>query len=113
MQAEAESGWSTAKVGRVHGISQIQAWRYVHGQVSTAPGGCRPPRRHRASERERAMEMLRRQLDDGPVPERILRMVARHEIISLPTLRRAKTALRVESVKTLLDGWYWRLPDAA
>jgi hypothetical protein len=59
------------------------------------------------------MEMLRRQLDDGPVPERILRMVARHEIISLPTLRRAKTALRVESVKTLLDGWYWRLPDAA
>lgn len=71
------------------------------------------------SEREEAIEFLRKTLEAGRVPSREIDKDAEANGISRATLRRAKAALGVKAVKEGQPGkpdapgqWYWRLPYA-
>lgn len=61
-----------------------------------------------------AMAWLREMLADGPVAAAEVRSRAKDEGHAERTLKRAKAALSVKSVKSSADGgWEWKLPEAA
>jgi AAA domain len=60
---------------------------------------------------DEAMEFLRDELGDGPVWNKQVRKETRKAEISEATLRRAKTALGVRSVKEADGSWSWSLPE--
>lgn len=57
------------------------------------------------------MDFLRRVLNEGPRPAKVVQSEARQEGITERTLKRAKSQLRVVSRKLGMDGsWEWGLP---
>jgi hypothetical protein len=60
---------------------------------------------------EEAMEFLKAELEGGPLWSKQVKKEARKAEISEATLRRAKTALGVRSVKEADGSWSWSLPE--
>lgn len=60
---------------------------------------------------EEAKEFLLAELDGEPVSQQILQSTAKDHGVSLGTLRRAKSDLKVAS-KKIAGCWYWSLPEA-
>jgi hypothetical protein len=67
------------------------------------------------SAREDAAEFLREFLADGPMPQESIAASAKQQGITLSTLRRAKKAVSVRSVKAQGkdSAWLWSLPQPA
>jgi putative DNA primase/helicase len=84
------------------------------GAVSvSADAVLEPEGAERRSERFEAMDWLRGQLADGPVPQRKIKTDAAREGFSWATLRRAKDALGITTEKSGFQGAsLWRLKDA-
>jgi len=66
---------------------------------------------HEKSELEEAKDFLRDELSDGPMWAKQVFKDARDAGVKEITLRRAKTALGVQSEKIGVEGWQWRMPD--
>lgn len=58
-----------------------------------------------------AKEFLQGLLADGELPQKQIEIDAKGASHSWATVRRAKTALSIKSIKTKSDGWVWKLPS--
>ena len=65
-----------------------------------------------AGPRAEAKTFLLNMLVNGPVDKKEIEAAADANCISIPTLRRAKTELKIEAKKTGMNGgWRWHLPE--
>jgi hypothetical protein len=64
------------------------------------------------SKLEQAMTWLREALNSGPQTEKAIQAMARKASINARTLKRAKQALRVQSIRKGRQSWIWALTRA-
>jgi hypothetical protein len=99
--AEAPGEWATVQVVW-QGTSPLTANQLVGEAVSEEDRGAL----------DEAVDFLRSALGDGPVPAKDVERQAKDASVSYPTLRRAKTRLKVRSRKSSGTGsWVWELPS--
>jgi hypothetical protein len=99
--AEAPNEWGTVQVAW-QGTSPLTANQLVGEPTSEEERGAL----------DEAVDFLRSVLGDGPVTAKDAERQAKDASISYPTLRRAKTRLKVRSRKSSGTGsWVWELPN--
>ena len=100
---EAPCEWDTVKVAW-QGTSALTANQLVGEPTSEEDRGAL----------DEAVDFLRSVLSEGPVAAKDVERQAKDASISYPTLRRAKTRLKVRSRKSTGTGsWVWELPQGA
>lgn len=96
---------------RIAGNAPRVEWESEPINVTADDALCSEPTEVRA-EREDAMDWLREVLAAGPVKVKDLQKWSHEAGHTWPTVRRAKTALNVQSAKAGFEhsAWYWELP---
>ena len=94
--------------------SQVRWGNAIEGSARDILAEAEAPRDEDGGAMADAKAFLRDYLSDGPKPANDVQAAARHAGLSGATLRRAKDALRVASLKAGMSGvWTWGLPEGA
>ena len=110
-------GINAVAVGQDEGGEPIWAPRVVWGLehvdvTATQAMEAESAGKSAAGPRAEAKTFLLNMLVNGPVDKKEIEAAADANCISIPTLRRAKTELKIEAKKTGMNGgWRWHLPE--